>query len=493
MFMLPDATSSSTSCCSSLSSPSSRAKNDTSLRNVEQHPADDKADLKDVPCKTTTYNLSRRVEEECGGRLYTDVRKGGVDNEDDGFVDSKFQYDSIFQKHSEINDVIELLESSSSSFDDNDNLGEKSSNFIITKGSPVSPSNVVNELLELSSSTSSDDDNGSVCNVQKSVTTTKEGSTLPTSKVLNPYKKAASSIKTGNETESRKLDKKKMEAPRNTGPKSNNGVIKMNTLKVSAIGSATDRPAAQTIHYNIQNRPLSCRVTLPVSYIFHNKLSSFLLPSFWPYSQFNNFQSEMIPAIFDDPNNICISAPTGAGKTGCFEMCIIHLYQQVILKQSLGSDSVRAIIARLKMHKILYIAPNKALCEERCAAWTKQFALLTMNEKDVPGFNSSISCIALTGDYYQNNDEPEDVFKKIQDAHIIIATPEKWDSLTRRWKENLNILKLIKLLLLDEVHLLGDSGRGCCLETVICRMKMVQNVESDTAEYDELEQNYYKR
>jgi hypothetical protein len=61
-----------------------------------------------------------------------------------------------------------------------------------------------------------------------------------------------------------------------------------------------------------------------------------------------------------------------------------------------GSDSVPAIIARLKMHKVLYIAPNKALCEERCHAWTKQFALLTMNEKEVPGFNSSISCMALT-------------------------------------------------------------------------------------------------
>jgi hypothetical protein len=385
------------------------------------------------------------------------------------------------------------LESTSSSFDDDDNLWAKSSNFMSTKGNSPSPFKVVNELLELSSSTSSDDDNDSVCNIRKSITTAKEGSTLSTSKVLNPYKKVASCIKTENETESRKLDRKKMGTPRNTRPKSNDGVIRIYPLGVSAIGSATDRPAAQTIHYNIQNRPLSCRVTLPVSYIFHNKLSSFLLPSFWPYSQFNNFQSEMIPAIFDDSNNICISAPTGAGKTGCFEMCIIHLYQQVILKQSLGSDSVPAIIARLKMHKVLYIAPNKALCEERCHAWTKQFALLTMNEKEVPGFNSSISCMALTGDYYQNNDETEDVFTKIQDAHIIIATPEKWDSLTRRWKENLNILQLIKLLLIDEVHLLGDPGRGCCIETVICRMKMVQNVESDTAEYDVLEQNCYKR
>jgi replicative superfamily II helicase len=49
------------------------------------------------------------------------------------------------------------------------------------------------------------------------------------------------------------------------------------------------------------------------------------------------------------------------------------------------------------------------------------------------------------------------------------------------------------LLLLDEVHLLGDSSRGCCLETVICRMKMVQNVDSDIAEHDELEHACYKR
>lgn len=492
MFVLPEATSSSTSCCSSLSSHSSREIGDAVLSNVQRPPTKDKDDLEDVPYTSAKYRISSHEKEEDGCQRYSDGSNGEMDDKHHRFRDSKHQHASFFKGNSEIKDFIELLESSSSSFDDDDdNLCAKSSKFMMTKdGSLLSPSIVVVDLVESSSSTLSDDDKDSSCDNAKSVMTTKEGSRLSSPKILNPYKKFASCDKSRTETESTKLNKKNMEP---IDPKSNNGAIIINPMQISAITAAMDRPAAQIIHYNIQNRPLSCRVILPVAYIFHNKLSSFLSPSFWPYSQFNTFQSEMVPTIFDDANNICISAPTGAGKTGCFEMCIIHLYQQVILKQSLNKDSVPAIITCLKMHKILYIAPNKALCEERCAAWTKQFAILTMKEEKTSGLNSSISCIALTGDYYQKHDEKEDVFTKIQEAHIIVSTPEKWDSLTRRWKENLNTLQLIKLLLLDEVHLLGDSSRGCCLETVICRMKMVQNVESDIAEYDELEHTCYKR
>ncbi|KAI9868562.1 MAG: Sec63, partial [Watsoniomyces obsoletus] len=61
----------------------------------------------------------------------------------------------------------------------------------------------------------------------------------------------------------------------------------------------------------------------------------------------------------------------------------------------------------------------------------------------------------------------------IRDADIIITTPEKWDSVTRKWRDNSRLVQLIKLFLVDEVHILKDS-RGATLEAVVSRMKSVE-------------------
>lgn len=48
----------------------------------------------------------------------------------------------------------------------------------------------------------------------------------------------------------------------------------------------------------------------------------------------------------------------------------------------------------------------------------------------------------------------------------------------RRWTENFVLFASFKLFLIDEVHLLADENRGCCLESVICRMKSIQQAAS---------------
>lgn len=50
--------------------------------------------------------------------------------------------------------------------------------------------------------------------------------------------------------------------------------------------------------------------------------------------------------------------------------------------------------------------------------------------------------------------------------------PEKWDSLTRSWKDHLFLLGAVDLLLLDEVHHLGED-RGSTLEIVVVRMRVL--------------------
>ncbi|PPS04848.1 hypothetical protein GOBAR_AA15815 [Gossypium barbadense] len=105
---------------------------------------------------------------------------------------------------------------------------------------------------------------------------------------------------------------------------------------------------------------------------------------------------------------------------------------------------------------MIYIAPSKALVQEKLRDWTQKFGSL------------GISCLELTGD----NDSYST--RNIQEADIILTTPEKFDAVTRyRIKDGgLSFFSDISLLLIDEVHLLNDL-RGATLEAIVSRIKML--------------------
>lgn len=45
--------------------------------------------------------------------------------------------------------------------------------------------------------------------------------------------------------------------------------------------------------------------------------------------------------------------------------------------------------------------------------------------------------------------------------------------MTRRWRDNKSLVQMVRLFLIDEVHLLNDDSRGATLEAVVSRMKTV--------------------
>jgi pre-mRNA-splicing helicase BRR2 len=45
--------------------------------------------------------------------------------------------------------------------------------------------------------------------------------------------------------------------------------------------------------------------------------------------------------------------------------------------------------------------------------------------------------------------------KLMEKGDIIIATPEQWDMMSRRWRQR-KIVQSIKLFIIDELHLLGS-------------------------------------
>ncbi|CED85133.1 DNA/RNA helicase MER3/SLH1, DEAD-box superfamily [Phaffia rhodozyma] len=167
--------------------------------------------------------------------------------------------------------------------------------------------------------------------------------------------------------------------------------------------------------------------------------------SWFRFGAFNRVQSRCLQATLHSDENLVICAPTGSGKTVIFELAIIRLLETT------GSG------------KAVYLAPTKALCSEKANDWNKKFAGI------------GVQCVELTGD----TDMSGQAFKGVQNARVIVTTPEKWDSVTR-WKNTASaresmIANHISLLLIDEVHILREK-RGAVLEVVVSRMKALNSV-----------------
>ncbi|XP_048433806.1 DExH-box ATP-dependent RNA helicase DExH17 isoform X2 [Pyrus x bretschneideri] len=172
------------------------------------------------------------------------------------------------------------------------------------------------------------------------------------------------------------------------------------------------------------------------------------------FRYFNSLQSECFPVCFHSDTNMVVSAPTGSGKTVIFELCILRLLSRFLSEDGrLGRTNGTL--------KTIYIAPSKALVQEKVRDWNQKFG------------SWGITCLELTGDNESYN------VRNIQEADIILTTPEKFDAVTRyRAKDGgMSFFSDIALLLIDEVHLLNDP-RGAVLEAIVSRIKMLaQNPE----------------
>jgi hypothetical protein len=208
------------------------------------------------------------------------------------------------------------------------------------------------------------------------------------------------------------------------------------------------------VHYlSLQNRPKHMRQSIPVNSLFKTPISMLWKSKF---DKFNHLQSEVSTVLVNTNDTVVVSAPTGAGKTAVFEMAMARHLNVDLDVLRLSNDWHQKQLPSCR--KIVYISPSKALCEERYEDWSKRLS----------GLKLGIRTAMVTGDA-----EPGDAFRDIASSHLILTTPEKWDSLTRRWTENFVLLASVKLILVDEVHLLGDPSRGGCLEAVLCRMKTI--------------------
>lgn len=102
----------------------------------------------------------------------------------------------------------------------------------------------------------------------------------------------------------------------------------------------------------------------------------------------------------------------------------------------------------LDSFKIVYVAPMKALVQEMVGNFSKR----------LQPFGVKVS--ELTGDNQLTK-------QQIAETQIIVTTPEKWDVITRK-STDLSYTNLVRLMIIDEIHLLHDE-RGPVLESIVAR------------------------
>ena len=128
--------------------------------------------------------------------------------------------------------------------------------------------------------------------------------------------------------------------------------------------------------------------------------------------------------LFTD-QNLLVCTPTASGKTLVGELAALN---------GILHDKGKAV----------YVVPLRALASEKYRAF----------RKDYPDLKVAVR----TGDLDEESDN------RIADADLIIVTSEKLDSLLRHKAE---WVRRVKTLIVDEIHLLNDAGRGPVLEVVL--------------------------
>jgi activating signal cointegrator complex subunit 3 len=153
----------------------------------------------------------------------------------------------------------------------------------------------------------------------------------------------------------------------------------------------------------------------------------------------NRIQSIVFPTAYTTNENMLVCAPTGAGKTNVAMLTILRTIEQHIEKGVIMRDQF----------KIVYVAPMKALAAEMADNFGRKLAPLGVTVRE------------LTGDMQLTKTE-------IMATNMLITTPEKWDVVTRKSTGDVALTQIVKLLIIDEVHLLHDD-RGPVIESLVAR------------------------
>ena len=198
--------------------------------------------------------------------------------------------------------------------------------------------------------------------------------------------------------------------------------------------------------------------------------------------EFNEIQRQMLEFILTQTETsfVC-SAPTGSGKTVLMELALLAglftTTTSTTTTTTVGASTTSTTMERRGegRTKVVYLAPLKALVAEKLNDWERRFG---------NGTRFNLRFVLLTGDVDAEMTRSSKFWREVDRADVILATPEKMDSLSRRHSSNgfFGFFGSISVVLIDEIHVLGDSSRGATLEAIVSRLKAIgQSLGEETA------------
>lgn len=149
------------------------------------------------------------------------------------------------------------------------------------------------------------------------------------------------------------------------------------------------------------------------------------------FDYFNKAQTQVFPVLWESNDNTFIGVTKGSGKTVLAELALLNHFRQ---------NKGRAV----------YLHPNQTVIDTLAKTWTKKFAFA---ERQIA---------KLTGDRLIDT-------TLVGKNHVVLATPEQFDAVSRRWKQR-KAVRAIELIVADDAHGVAVSA---AYETVLARMRYV--------------------
>ncbi|CAO1613320.1 unnamed protein product [Jaminaea pallidilutea] len=160
----------------------------------------------------------------------------------------------------------------------------------------------------------------------------------------------------------------------------------------------------------------------------------------------NRIQTQTFHALYQTDHSTLVGAPNGSDAIFCAELALLRLWNV--------SDPPRAVC----------IVPYESMQATRVTQWQRRFG----------NYGGGKEIVGLTG-------ETSADLRLLETADVVIATPDQWDVLSRRWRQRKNV-RNIGLYIADQVQMLGDWRVGATYETILSRARFVsaQNEEVQT-------------
>lgn len=182
---------------------------------------------------------------------------------------------------------------------------------------------------------------------------------------------------------------------------------------------------------------------LPVSALRNARVEALYSKRF---KVFNPIQTQVFTCLYNTDDNALVCAPTGSGKTIVAEFALLRLLSKADASGQLPGKAV-------------YVAPLEAAAHETFVQWERTFGRML-----------GLNVVELTGDGTAD-------LKLIEKGQVIVATAERWDMVSRRWKQR-KAVQATALFIADELHLIGGE-HGPVLEVVTSRMRYMSSQQAD--------------